>query len=449
MNNYAVVNPANDETILKYPHATDKQIHETLDLAQQTYLQWSNTTTVAERASLIQNVAHLFSERKEELGRIITREMGKPIGQAIAEASFSSAITATFAEKAEEWLADEVLNVKDGRTTFVRHQGIGPLLGIMPWNFPYYQVVRFAVPNILLGNTVVLKHAEQCPESALMIEDIFRQAGIPHGAYQNIFATHQQVSTMIADDRIQGVSLTGSERAGSEVAQQAGQALKKCVLELGGSDAYLVLDTDDIDHAVDQAVNSRMANSGQACNGSKRIIVMHEYYDEFKEKFVAKMSEQQYGRDFGPISSTKATATLTEQVQSAINQGAEILIGDNQPAGNKYAPVVLSNIDPAMEVSIQELFGPVAQLYRVENEEEAINLANAVPYGLGAILICDDHERAERVANQLEVGMIYIGSAGLEGPDVPFGGTKRSGYGRELGKTGMLEFANRKLFRYA
>ena len=450
MGKYAVINPATGETIKEYPDATAADIEAALAATQQAYTDWARKTTVAERAALAMRAAELFEERQEELGAIINREMGKPLDQAIGEAEFSGAITAAFAKNAEKWLADEELEVEDGLKTFFRFQGIGVILGIMPWNYPYYQVARFAVPNLILGNTVVLKHAEQCPESALALEQIFLDAGFPKGAYVNVFATHDQISTIIADDRVQGISLTGSERAGAIVAEQAGRHLKKCVLELGGSDVFLVLDTADLDHAVEHAVVGRMENTGQACNGSKRIVVMDNIYDEFKAKFEAAIAAQSLeAGNYGPMSSAKATEGLTAQVQSAIDQGAEVLVGNNTPDGNFYTPTVLGGITPEMAVYSQELFGPVAQLYKVSSDEEAIDLANSSPYGLGSVVICDDLERAERVGNQLDVGMVFIGGAGLEGADVPFGGVKKSGYGRELGKGGMLEFANKKLFRFA
>jgi succinate-semialdehyde dehydrogenase/glutarate-semialdehyde dehydrogenase len=449
MGTFAVINPATGETVAEYPDATAEEIEASLASAQKAYQEWARKTTVAERAALAARAAELFDERKDELGAIINREMGKPLDQSIGEAEFSGAITAAFAANAEKWLADEELEVEDGLRSFFRFQGTGVILGIMPWNYPYYQVARFAVPNLILGNTIVLKHAAQCPESALALEQLFRDAGFPEGAYVNVFATHEQIADIIADDRIQGVSLTGSERAGAIVAEQAGRALKKCVLELGGSDVFLVLDTDDLDHAVEHAVGGRMENTGQACNGSKRIVVLDKYFDEFKEKFVAAIGGQCYGDDFGPLSSAQATKTLASQVQGALDQGAEVLVGNNEPEGNVFTPTVISNITPAMDVYSQELFGPVAQLYKVSSDEEAIELANSSPYGLGSVVICDDLERAEQVGNQLDVGMVFIGGAGLEGADVPFGGVKKSGYGRELGKVGMLEFANKKLFRFA
>ncbi|XPP26087.1 MAG: NAD-dependent succinate-semialdehyde dehydrogenase [Leucobacter sp.] len=450
MATYAVINPATGETLATYPDATAEDIERALASAQKTYTEWSRTTTVAERAALAQRAAELFEERKDELAAIINREMGKPLDQSIGEVEFSGGIVGAFAQNAEKWLADEVLEVEDGLKSFIRKQGIGVILGIMPWNYPYYQVARFAAPNLILGNTVVLKHANQCPESALALEKIFRDAGFPEGAYVNIFATHEQISTIIADERVQGVSLTGSERAGAIVAEQAGRALKKCVLELGGSDVLLVLDTADLDHAVAQAVNGRMENTGQACNGSKRIVVLDTYYDEFAQKFSAAINGQSHADgDFGPLSSDTATKTLVAQVQGALDEGATLLAGSNEPDGNLYTPAVIADVTPSMAVYSQELFGPVAQLYRVSSDEEAIALANSSPYGLGSVIICDDLERAERVGDQLDVGMVFIGAAGLEGVDVPFGGVKKSGYGRELGKGGMEEFANKKLFRFA
>ena len=450
MSAFAVVDPATGTTHAQYPAATDAEVEAGLSAAQKTYQEWSRTTSVAERAALARRLADLFVERKDKLAAIINREMGKPLPQAVGEAEFSGAIAAAFAEHADGWLADEELEVADGLRTFFRYQGLGVVLGIMPWNYPYYQVARFAIPNIILGNTVIVRHASQCPESALALEELFRDAGFPEGAYVNLFATHQQISDIIADDRLQGVSLTGSEQVGAIVAEQAGRALKKCVLELGGADVFIVLDTDDVDQAVKKAVMGRMGNTGQSCNGSKRIVVLDKYFDEFSEKFKAAIAGQSYENgDFGPLSSDSATKFLTEQVQGAVDQGAEILVGNNQPQGNVFTPTVITNITPSMDVYSQELFGPVAQLYKVSSDEEAIKLANSSPYGLGSVVICDDLERAERVGNQLDVGMVFIGAYDLSGADVPFGGVKKSGYGRELGKVGMLEFANKKLFRFA
>ena len=450
MGKYAVIDPASGELVAEYPEATDAEIQEALASAQEAYSAWARKTSLAERVALARRVAELFVERKEELGALSNREMGKPLASAVGEAAFAGTITRTFADKAEEWLADEPVESADGLRGFVRKQGIGVILGVMPWNYPYYQVVRFAAPNLVLGNTVIVKHANQCPESAAAIEQLFLDAGFPEGAYVNVYASHDQISTIIADDRVQGVSLTGSERAGAIVAEQAGRHLKKVVLELGGSDPFIVLETADVDYAVEQAVAGRLDNTGQSCNGSKRIIVVDSVYDEFAEKFAAAISGKSYENgDFAPLSSADATKTLQAQVTTAVAQGATLLVGDTDPRGNVFTPGILTGVTPENDVFDQELFGPVAQLYRVEDENEAIELANATPYGLGSVVIADDLEQAEWVGNQLDAGMVFIGGAGLEGADVPFGGVKRSGFGRELGKYGFEEFANKKLFRYA
>lgn len=449
MGKYAVVNPATGETVSEYPTATDAEIDSAIASAQNAYTEWARKTTVAERAALVQKVADLHLERKDALVEIITREMGKPTAQAIEEVEFSADIIGYYAKNGEELLKDQEIKTEDGQRTFVRRTGLGVILGIMPWNFPYYQVARFAAPYIVAGNTILLKHAEQCPESAAAIQQMYLDAGLPEGAFVNVYATHDQISTIIADDRVQGISLTGSERAGAIVAEQAGRALKKCVLELGGSDVLLVLDTDDIDGAVENAVGGRMENTGQACNGSKRIVVMDKYFDEFKEKFLAAMGSLSLeDGDYGPLSSDSATKTLTNQVGKAIDQGAKVLVGDNEPEGNVYSPTVISGVTPEMDVYSEELFGPVAQLYKVSSDEEAIELNNSSPYGLGSVLICDDVERAINVGSQLDVGMVYIGGAGLDAADVPFGGVKRSGFGRELGPLGIEEFVNKKIFRF-
>lgn len=450
MGSFAVTDPATGQVVAEYPDTTDAEIEAALASTHRAYKEWAQRTTVAERAALAQRFSELFTERQDDLAAIINREMGKPIPQGIGEIDFSAKIAAAFAANAETWLADEPLDVADGLRSFFRYQGTGVILGVMPWNYPYYQVARFAVPNLILGNTVILRHASQCPESALALEQLFRDAGFPEGAYVNVFATHDQIGTMIADDRVQGVSLTGSERAGAIVAEQAGRALKKCVLELGGSDVFLVLDTKDMDNAVKHAVSMRMDNTGQSCNGSKRMVVADKHFDEFASKFIAAIGAQSYQKgDYGPLSSDSATRTLTAQVKNAVEQGATILVGNNEPDGNVYTPSVLGDITPSMDVYSEELFGPVAQLYRVSSDDEAIALANSSPYGLGSVIICDDLERAERVGDQLEVGMVFVNAGGLGGPDVPFGGVKKSGYGREMGKVGMLEFANKKLYRFA
>ena len=451
---YAVTDPSTNEVVEKFDTATDAEIASAIESAEKAYRGWARTTTAVERAALIGRVAELHLERVDALATIISTEMGKPIEQAKGEVEFSASIYQYYADNGPGFLEDEPLD-NDGVRTFVRKQGLGVILGIMPWNFPYYQVARFAGPNLIAGNTVLLKHAEQCPRSATAIAEIYRDAGFPDGAYVNVFASHEQVSTIIADPRVQGVSLTGSERAGAAVAEQAGRHLKKVVLELGGSDVFLVLDTADLDRAVEQAVAGRLENSGQACNGSKRIVVIDELYDEFAAKFIDAMGSVKQGAaretdvDLGPLSSARAAQVLSSQVTKAVEQGAQLHIGATTADGCFFPPTVLSGVTPDMQVYNEELFGPVAVLYRVKDEAEGIALANSSPYGLGSIVFCDDLDRAERVGSQLDVGMVFINGAGLDGPNLPFGGVKRSGFGRELGRFGIEEFINKKLFVHA
>ena len=321
----------------------------------------------------------------------------------------------------------------------------------MPWNFPYYQVARFAGPNLIIGNTVLLKHAPQCPESAAAMEQIFRDAGVPADAYINIYATNDQVSTLIADPRVQGISLTGSGRAGAAVAEQAGRHLKKVVLELGGSDPFLVLGTDDMDATVEAAVMARMDNAGQACNAAKRFIVLEGLYDEFVEKFTAGVAAMAYGDPsaddtaYGPLSSALAADRLEEQVKQAVADGATLVGGERE--GNFVKGGVLTDVRPGNSAYGQELFGPIAQVYKAADEAEAVRLANDTEYGLGSYVFTNDPEQATRVADQIEAGMVFVNCVGADGVELPFGGIKASGFGRELGRFGMEEFVNKKLIR--
>jgi len=452
MADYAVTNPATNEKVADYPTATAADIQQALASVGDAYRQWSRFG-VAQRAARIRRVAELHAERREELAAIIVREMGKPIDQAREEIDICVDIYRYYADNAEAFLQDEPIESPAGGSAFIRRQPLGVLVGIMPWNFPFYQVARFVAPNLVLGNTILLKHAPQCPESALALESLFLKAGLPEGAYVNVFATNEQVAEVIADPRVQGVSLTGSERAGAAVAEQAGRHLKKVVLELGGSDVFVVLDTDDIDSVVEMAVAGRLGNNGQACNGSKRIVVMDNIYVEFSKKFAAAMAAHVPadpsvdGATLGPLSSVSATRNLQHQVQKAIDQGAFVRAGGANPEHNFFAPTVLTDVTPEMDVYHEELFGPVAVVYRVASEDEAVELTNSSPFGLGAIVISQDEQKALRVADGLEVGMVFINEVGGEAAELPFGGVKRSGFGRELGRLGIDEFVNKKLIR--
>jgi succinate-semialdehyde dehydrogenase/glutarate-semialdehyde dehydrogenase len=453
VSDYAVVNPATGETIKSYPTISDADLADAIARADKAHREWSASTTVAERAALVRRVGELHTERRQHLGEIIVREMGKPIEQAVGEVDFCVAIYDFYADNAVKLLADEPIELLDGDgSAFVRRSSYGVLLGIMPWNYPYYQVARFAGPNLAIGNTILLKHAPQCPESAAAIEQIYHDAGFPKDAYINIYATNEQIETVIADPRVRGVSLTGSERAGAAVAEIAGRNLKKVVLELGGSDPFILLATDDLDAAVESAVGARLENTGQACNAAKRFIVVDELYEPFLEKFTAAITAVKPGdptssdTTIGPLSSATATDRLADQLKRALDQGAHLVAGGDHE-GNFFSTTVLTGITPDNDAYHEEFFGPVAAVYRVRSEAEAVELANDTPYGLGSYVMTNDPEQALRVADQIDAGMVFVNAVGLEGAELPFGGVKRSGFGRELGRFGADEFVNKKMIR--
>src|SRR6187551_1673816 len=455
MSQYAVVNPATGDVVQEYPTATDEQMEQALAAAAKAHREWSRSSTVAERAALIRQVATLHTERREELARIIQREMGKPLDQSLGEVDFSAGIYEYYADNAEKFLADEPIDLLQGEgSALIRRSSVGVLIGIMPWNYPYYQVARFAGPNLTLGNTIILKHAPQCPESAAAMQQIFSDAGFPEGAYVNVYASNDQIAELIADPRVQGVSLTGSERAGAAVAEIAGRNLKKVVLELGGSDPFIVLGTDDLDATVQAASEARLDNTGQSCNAAKRFIVADEYYDEFVEKLSASLGAAKGGDPtaedtaIGPLSSQTAADRLEDQVKRAVEAGAEVVVGGKRD-GNYFEPTVLTGIAPGSDASQEEFFGPVAQVYRVGSEEEAVELANGTPFGLGSYVMTTDEVQGKRVADRIEAGMVYVNLVGADAPELPFGGFKRSGFGRELGRYGADEFVNKKLIRSA
>ncbi len=445
MSLYAVVDPKSGEVVREYPTATDEQIEQALAAAAKAYREWSKTSTLADRVALIRRVAALHTERREKLAEIIHREMGKPLEQALGEVDFSAAIYEYYADNAEKFLADEPIQLLDGDGSAVIKRGpVGVLLGIMPWNYPYYQVARFAGPNLTLGNTIVLKHAPQCPESAEAIQQIFDDAGYPAGAYVNVYATNEQIADAIADPRVQGVSLTGSERAGAAVAEIAGRNLKKVVLELGGSDPFIVLSSDDLDATVEAAIAGRFENTGQACNAAKRFIVAADIYDEFLDKFTRKVLEAADG--LSPLSSLGAAKRLAEQVDRAVADGAK-LVSQGERQGAFFPPGVLTGVSPDSVSYREELFGPVATVYKVSTEDEAVELANDTPFGLGSYVFTTDEEQAKRVADKIDAGMVFVNVVGADGVELPFGGVKRSGFGRELGRFGIDEFVNKKLIR--
>src|SRR3954466_8016210 len=450
---YAVVDPATGETVKTYETISDEALNDAIARAHAAHPAWGRETTVEERAKIIAGVADLHTERRQELAEIIVREMGKPIEQALGEVDFSAAIYQYYAANGPALMKDEPIDLLDGEgSAFVRRSSVGLLLGIMPWNYPYYQVARFAGPNLVAGNVILLKHAPQCPESSAAMEQMFHDAGVPKDAYINIYATNDQIAWVIADPRVQGVSLTGSGRAGAAVAEIAGRHLKKVVLELGGSDPFIVLKADDLDAVVEAAVGGRLENTGQACNAAKRFVVLDEYYDDFVAKFTDALTKvepsdpKQEGAGIGPLSSTAAADRLEEQVKLAVDNGAKVAAGGGRE-GNFFKTAVITDIAKDNPAYTEEFFGPVAQVYKVGSEAEAIELANDTPYGLGSYVFTDDKEQALRVADQIEAGMVFINVVGAEGVEPPFGGVKSSGFGRELGRFGMDEFVNKKLIR--
>ncbi|MGP6172371.1 NAD-dependent succinate-semialdehyde dehydrogenase [Microbacterium sp. A204] len=454
MTDYAVVNPATGQTLAAYDTFADAQIEEAIAAADAAHRGWSRASTVAERAALLRRAAELHRERREELADIFVREMGKPREAALGEVDFAADIAEYYADQAEAIMADQSIAILGDGTAVIRRDSLGPLIGIMPWNFPAYQIVRFAAPNLIVGNTILLKPAPQCPESSTALAQIYLDAGFPEGAYVNILATNEQIAGLIADPRVQGVSLTGSERAGAAVAEVAGRNLKKVALELGGSDPFIVLSTDDLDATVQAGVDARLDNNGQACNGAKRFIIVDDLYDAFVSKFTAAMSAVTATDPMlddtvlGPLASQVAAEHLQEQIDRAVSQGATLLTGGSHD-GAFFKPTVLTDVTPDMDAYREELFGPAAVIYRVADEDAAVDLANDTPFGLGSYLFTTDAEQAERVADRIEAGMVYVNLVLADSPELPFGGVKRSGTSRELGLLAADEFVNKKLIRTA
>ncbi len=452
LNDYAVINPATGELVKAYLTIGDAELADAIATADRAHREWSRTATIEERAALVRRVGELHLERRGELAEIIVREMGKPVDQALGEVDLCSAIYQYYADNASTLLADEPISLSEGDgSAFVRRSSVGVILGIMPWNYPYYQVARFAGPNLVVGNTILLKHAPQCPESAAALQTVYDDAGFPMGAYTNIYATNDQIAEVIADPRVQGVSVTGSERAGAAVAEIAGRNLKKVVLELGGSDPFVLLSTDDLDGVVESAVTARLEVNGQACNAAKRFVVASDLYEPFVSKLTEALTAIEPGDPslpdsaMGPLSSAKAADRLEEQLRRAVAGGATLVGGTRD--GNFVAPGVLTGVTPDNGVHREELFGPVAIVYRVDSEDEAVAVANDTPYGLGSFVFTTDPDQALRVADRIEAGMVFVNVVGADAAELPFGGVKRSGFGRELGRYATEEFVNRKMIR--
>ncbi|WP_105245140.1 NAD-dependent succinate-semialdehyde dehydrogenase [Psychrobacter sp. Marseille-P5312] len=454
MSDYQVNNPATGEVEATYPAASEQDIQNAIEQADNAYKDWRQVS-FDERSALLHKVADLYLERQDTLARIVATEMGKPVAQAKGEIGLVAEIYRYYADNAEQLLAPSIIEVDRGRASVEKHP-VGALLGIMPWNYPHYQVARFAAPNLMAGNTIILKHAPQCPKTAEAIVDILKDAGLPKGVYNNVFATNEQAATIIEDECVQGVSLTGSERAGQAVAKIAGGALKKVVLELGGSDAFIVAADADIEQAVKGAISGRFGNTGQACNAAKRLIIIESVYDKFVEGFTNAVRDMTLAdpldeRTFiGPMSSKAAATNLQAQLDSAIKAGATVLVEGGMikdKPGAWFTPAVLTDVDESMDVYREELFGPVAVVYKARDIEHAIQIANDVPFGLGASIQTQDADLAADIADKLDVGMVTINAPSGSEANTPFGGVKRSGFGRELGTLGITEFLNHKLIR--
>ena len=454
MSDYQINNPATGELEATYPTATEQDIQQVIEQADTAYQDWRKVP-LNERSALLHKIADIYLERQDELSRIVANEMGKPVAQAKGEIGLVADIYRYYADNAEQLLATSTIEVDSGSASVEKHP-VGALLGIMPWNYPHYQVARFVAPNFMAGNTIILKHAPQCPNTAEVIVDIFKDAGVPEGVYNNIFATNEQSATIINDTRVQGVSLTGSERAGQAVAKEAGGALKKVVLELGGSDAFIVAADADIEQAIQGAISGRFGNTGQACNAAKRLIVIESVYDKFVEGFTNAVSNMTLADPLkedtfiGPMSSKAAAVNLQAQLDSAIQAGATVLVEggmDKDKPGAWFKPAVLTDVTESMDVYREELFGPVAVVYKANDIDHAIKIANDVPFGLGASIQTQDAALAAEIADKLEVGMVTINAPSGSEANTPFGGVKRSGFGRELGTLGITEFLNYKLIR--
>jgi succinate-semialdehyde dehydrogenase/glutarate-semialdehyde dehydrogenase len=453
MSKYAVTNPATGETLAEYPQISDADLDAAITRANAATRGWGRDTTVEERSELVRRIGDLHSERRDELAKALVEEMGKPLAQAYGEVDFAADIYRYHAEIAPAELADEPIELRGGTgSAVIRNAPLGVILGVMPWNFPFYQVARFAGPNLTIGNSVLLKPASQCPKTGQLTAQIYADAGAPEGAFEMIFASTDQIAEVIADPRVQGVSLTGSERAGIAVAEQASRHLKKVVLELGGTDPFIVLSTDDLDAVVADLVAGRLDNSGQSCNAPKRAIVVSELYQDFTEKLVAAMGKVKAedpfteGCELGPVSSAGAAVGLADQVTRAVAAGGKLRLGGTHE-GTFFAPTVITDIPRDSDIYLEEFFGPVALVYEVADEAEAVEVANHTPFGLGSYLYTTDAAQAERVANQIDAGMVFVNCVLADSPELPFGGVKRSGFGREMGRLGATEFVNKKLIR--
>jgi succinate-semialdehyde dehydrogenase/glutarate-semialdehyde dehydrogenase len=448
---FATTNPYTGETVREFDTLSREEVDRAVEQSYEAFGRWRRRP-VSERAAIVGRAGELMAERRETFARVVTLEMGKLIGESLDEADLSADILRYYGEHGPRFATARPLETDAGDAVLL-HEPVGPLLGIEPWNYPLYQVVRLAAPNLVLGNTILLKHAGNCPQSALALERLFRDAGAPEGVYTNLFAATDDIPHLIESPLVQGTSLTGSDGAGASVAREAGANVKKSVLELGGSDPFIVLDGARMERTIEAAAKGRLSNGGQSCVASKRFIVLTEFFDEFlsglRERFEALRpgDPSDPATTFGPLSSARAADHLMEQIEDAVEKGATVVSGGGRPdlPGAFVEPTILTGVRPGMRAYHEELFGPVAVVHRVEDEDHAVALANDSPYGLGGSVFAGDLERARRVADRVESGMVFINHPAMSRPELPFGGIKRSGYGRELADLGMREFANHKL----
>ncbi|PJE49198.1 NAD-dependent succinate-semialdehyde dehydrogenase [Pediococcus damnosus] len=452
---YKSVNPYTNETLNEYENATSNEIEAALQTATDLAQSWE-TVSISERATVLHAVASQLRDEKQAMAETMTREMGKLIGESEDEVDSCASIADYFADHAEEFMQPTEIETKDAKATVLK-QAFGPILACEPWNFPLYQVMRIFAPNFMVGNPVILKHASIVPGSARKISQIVDDAGAPEGSLINLFLDYDQIADMIADPRIAGVALTGSERGGKSVAKAAGENLKKSTLELGGNDAFVVLEDVDRELLYKVAPAARLANSGQTCTASKRFIVPDALYDDFMDALIVSFSEMKMGdpldrtTTLAPMSSEHGKEKLQKQVDEAIANGAEVVYGNEsvQAEGQFFMPTILTDITPENPIFDQELFGPVAQVFRVHSEKEAIQLANNSQYGLGSVVMSSDLKHAEEVASQIKAGMTFVNHGWTSLPELPFGGIRNSGYGRELSKQGLMTFVNEHLIYIA
>ncbi|MBD2692267.1 NAD-dependent succinate-semialdehyde dehydrogenase [Anabaena catenula] len=447
----ATINPANGETIKTFEPLKDGEIAAKLDLAQQAFEKYRKTS-FSERSHWLQQAATILEQEKADFAQLMTMEMGKPFKAAIAEVEKCALVCRYYAEYAPGFLADVTIKT-DANHSFVRYQPLGAILAIMPWNFPFWQVFRFAAPTLMAGNVGLLKHASNVPQCALAIENILSRAGFPVGVFQTLLIGAAKVADLMADERVKAATLTGSEPAGASLASAAGKQIKKTVLELGGSDPFIVLASADLEAAVTNAVTARMLNNGQSCIAAKRFIVEETIADKFEKLLLDKFQSLKVGdpmepdTDLGPLATPDILQDLHQQVNTAVKSGGKILTGGSPLAhspGNFYPPTIIIDIPVDSQIAKEEFFGPVALLFRVRDIDAAIKLANDIPFGLGASAWTTNEEEKNHLIQEIEAGAVFINSMVKSDPRLPFGGIKRSGYGRELSIQGIHEFVNVK-----